>query len=450
MAITKIHPIKTTLDLSIDYICDPNKTDDEILITAYKCGHKTAALQFKNTKKIMNSSSKNLGRHLIQSFMPNEVTPTLAHQIGEELCKKHLKGNYEYVITTHVDRGHIHNHIIFNNVSFVDGKAYISNKKSYHQIRRQSDELCQLHDLSVVETVRTDTKSDQTKGQSYKEYTERKKGKSYKAKLQYSIDLAIKKAQDYKDFLRIMESYGYTIKHGKHISFKANGQERFTRSKTIGSEYTEDRIKERITHRSLSTNATPFKRRTSNKVVDINTSKLANESKGFERWLKLQNLKNMAKSWQLFSTENLTDIDSFNDVVRKIHDENNQYLSSVKSIEAKLVSVADHKKQLHIYKKYESIHQRYTTSSDPELFFQENESKLILFIAADEYLKSNTLSTTITFNELNNQTNVLSTNLEKAKSTLYQHKEKLNEINELKHNLETYLKDYQVTKPLLK
>lgn len=377
--------------------------------------------------------------------MPNEVTPTLAHRIGEELCEKHLKGNYEYVVTTHVDRGHIHNHIIFNNVSFVDGKAYISNEKSYHQIRKQSDELCQLHDLSVVESVHTDTKSNQTKGQSYKEYTERKKGNSYKAKLQYSIDLAIKKAQDYEDFLRIMKSYGYTIKQGKHISFKANGQERFTRSKTIGSEYTEERIKERITHRTLSTNTTPFKRRTSNRVVDVGTNKLANESKGFERWLKLQNLKNMAKSWQLLSNEDLTDLDSFNEVVGKIHDEYNRYQNNVKSIESKLISVANHKEQLFIYNKYEIIHQRYTTASDPEMFFQENESKLILYIAADEYLKSKALSTTITFDELNNQTNVLSKNLKDAKKTLSQHNEKIIKINELKHNLETYLKDHQVS-----
>lgn len=449
MAITKIHPIKTTLDLSIDYICDPSKTDEEILITAYKCGHKTAALQFKNTKELMNSSSKNLGRHLIQSFMPDEVSPALAHQIGEELCENHLKGKYEYVITTHIDRGHIHNHIIFNNVSFIDGKAYISNKKSYHQIRKQSDEICQTHGLSIIESTPSNTKTNKVKGQSYKEYTERKKGNSYKAKLQYSIDLAIKKAQDYEEFQRIMRSLGYTIKNGKHISFKANGQERFTRSKTIGSGYTEERIKERIANRAISTNTKSYKRRSSNKVVDINTNNLANESRGFTRWLKLQNLKKMAKSWQLLSSENLTDLNSFNDIVIKIHDEYNQNLSYVKSIETNLFSIADYKKQLNIYNKYKDIHQSYTTASDFETFFQENESKLILFLAADEYLKSNALSTTTTLKELNTQTDVLLNNLEKSKKVLSQHKEKLNDINELKHNLETYLKDHQVSKPLL-
>lgn len=429
MAITKIHPIKTTLDLSIDYICDPNKTDEEILITAYKCGHKTAALQFKNTRGVMNSSSKNLGRHLIQSFMPDEVTPTLAHQIGEELCENHLKGKYEYVITTHVDRGHIHNHIIFNNVSFIDGKAYISNKKSYHQIRKQSDEICQTHGLSIIESTSSNTKTNKAKGQSYKEYTERKKGNSYKAKLQYSIDLAIKKAQDYEEFQRIMKSFGYTIKNGKHISFKANGQGRFTRSKTIGSEYTEERIKERIkeriANRAISTNTKSYKRRSSNKVIDINTNKLADESKGFARWLKLQNLKNMAKSWQLLSSENLTDLDSFNNIVNKIHDEYNQNLSYVKLIESNLISIADYKKQLNIYNKYKDIHQSYTTASDPESFFQENESKLILFIGADEYLKSNALNSAMTLDELNTQTDVLLNNLEKSKKYFLNKKKNL-------------------------
>ncbi|MBN2797417.1 MAG: relaxase/mobilization nuclease domain-containing protein, partial [Clostridia bacterium] len=237
MAITKIHPIKTTLDLSIDYICDSEKTDEQILIYSYKCGFKTAALQFANTKEIMNSQSKNLGRHLIQSFMPDEVTPAVAHQIGQELCEKHLKSKYEYVLTTHVDRGHIHNHIIFNNVSFVDGKAYISNKKSYHQIRNQSDELCSQHGLSVIAG---DLKG-KFNGVSYKEYQERKSGNSYKAKLQYAIDSAIKRSKDWNEFLEILKHDGYEIKPGKHISFRAINQERFTRSKTIGPDYTEDR-----------------------------------------------------------------------------------------------------------------------------------------------------------------------------------------------------------------
>ncbi len=109
MAVTKIHPIKTTLDLSINYICDPAKTNNEILISSHGCGYKTAAIEFAKTKELTNSQCKNLARLLIQSFMPGELTPEEAHQIGKALCEKHLDGRHEYVLTTHVDKGHIHN-----------------------------------------------------------------------------------------------------------------------------------------------------------------------------------------------------------------------------------------------------------------------------------------------------------------------------------------------------
>lgn len=131
MAITKIHPIKTTLEKSIDYICDKDKTDENILISTFACGHETASIEFNLTRKNWNSSSKNLARHLIQSFDPEDnLTPGLAHEIGIKLAEQALKGKYEYVLTTHIDKGHIHNHILFNNVSFIDGKAYNSNKKA--------------------------------------------------------------------------------------------------------------------------------------------------------------------------------------------------------------------------------------------------------------------------------------------------------------------------------
>ena len=180
-------------------------------------------------------------------------------------------------MTTHVDRGHTHNHIIFNNVSFVDGKAYISNKKSYHQIRTQSDELCKEHGLTVIDG---DLKG-KFNGVSYKEYQERKSGNSYKAKLQYAIDSAIKRSKDWTDFFEILKHDGYEIKPGKHISFRAINQERYTRSKTIGPDYTEDRIKERIANRVHGKQTHTGKQRKSTKVIDIKSNKLASESIGF-------------------------------------------------------------------------------------------------------------------------------------------------------------------------
>ena len=132
MAITKIHPIKFTLHLAIAYITEDKKTDEQILISSYKCNASTAHIQFLRTREDNDVNGTVLARHLIQSFLPNEVTPEKAHTIGLELCKTILKDEYEFVLSTHIDKGHIHNHVIFNNVNMITGKCYKSNKKSYH------------------------------------------------------------------------------------------------------------------------------------------------------------------------------------------------------------------------------------------------------------------------------------------------------------------------------
>ena len=151
MAITKIHPIKSTLNLAIDYIVNGEKTDEQILVSTHKCHQETAHTQFLRTRNDAGTKGTVLSRHLIQSSLPGETTPEIAHQIGMELCKKILKNEYEFVLSTHIDKGHIHNHIIFNNVNMVTGKCYQSNKKNYHKIRYQSDKLCKENNLSVID-----------------------------------------------------------------------------------------------------------------------------------------------------------------------------------------------------------------------------------------------------------------------------------------------------------
>ena len=247
MAITKIHPIKSTLNLAIAHISNEEKTDEKILVSTNKCFASTAHTAFMKTREDNKVNGTVLARHLIQSFMPGEATPEMAHQIGMKLCKRILKDQYEFVLTTHIDKGHIHNHIIFNNVNMVTGKCYQSNKRSYHQIRYQSDKLCKENDLSVIdEFYETYKKKYKTNGKSWYENDQLKKGTSWKSRLQFDIDRAIKQSNDWDDFIKRMTAIDYEIKYGKYIAFKHKDKERFTRAKTLGEDYTEDRLKERI------------------------------------------------------------------------------------------------------------------------------------------------------------------------------------------------------------
>ena len=150
MAITKIHPIKVNLKKALDYIENPDKTDDKMFVSSYGCSYETADIEFQMLLDQAFKKGNNLAHHLIQAFEPGETTPEQVHEIGRQLADEVLGGKYPYVITTHIDKGHLHNHIIFCAVDMANQRKYISNKQSYAYIRRTSDRLCRENGLSVV------------------------------------------------------------------------------------------------------------------------------------------------------------------------------------------------------------------------------------------------------------------------------------------------------------
>lgn len=173
MAVTKIHPIKSTLKKALDYITNPVKTDDKLYVSSFGCAVETADIEFEKTRLRAMNKGNNLAHHLIQAFEPGEVTPEAAHEIGRQLADSILGGKYEYVLTTHIDKGHVHNHLIFCSVDFAEYKKYISNRKSYGFIRRTSDRLCKENGLSVVIP-------GADRGKHYAEWDAQRKGTSYK------------------------------------------------------------------------------------------------------------------------------------------------------------------------------------------------------------------------------------------------------------------------------
>ena len=176
MAITKIHPIKSTLKKALDYIENPAKTDEKMLVSSFACSYETADIEFELLLSQAMQKGNNLAHHLIQSFAPGETTPEQAHEIGRQLADEVLQGKYPYVLTTHIDKGHVHNHIIFCAVDMVNQRKYVSNRQSYAYIRRTSDRLCKEHGLSVV-------MPGQDRGKSYAEWDAHRKGTSWKIDL---------------------------------------------------------------------------------------------------------------------------------------------------------------------------------------------------------------------------------------------------------------------------
>ena len=364
---------------AIAYILNPEKTDEKLLVSSYGCASETAAREFEWTRKIAEQKGMNpvriIARHVIQSFEIGEVTPELAHEIGKQFADEILGGKYEYVLTTHIDKDHVHNHLIFNAVDFVDYHAYKSYKRIYYDMREVSDRLCKENGLSVIPP-------SQNKGMGYKEYTEAKRGTSWKQKLKQTIDRLVITAKDYDDFLRLMQEAGYEIKTGKYISFRAEGQERFTRSKTIGENYTEERIKERIagrTPRRSQRQATP---KGISLIGDIQERIRLIDSKGYEHKAKLTILKEAARTLNYLTENNLLQYADLEKKVEDVHSSYDRTGKELKGVEARLREVQPLIKNISNYQRLKPVYDAFQKAKDKSGFKARHEAELVIFEAA--------------------------------------------------------------------
>ena len=364
---------------AIAYILNPEKTDEKLLVSSYGCASETAAREFEWTRKIAEQKGMNpvriIARHVIQSFEIGEVTPELAHEIGKQFADEILGGKYEYVLTTHIDKDHVHNHLIFNAVDFVDYHAYKSYKRIYYDMREVSDRLCKENGLSVIPP-------SQNKGMGYKEYTEAKRGTSWKQKLKQTIDRLVITAKDYDDFLRLMQEAGYEIKTGKYISFRAEGQERFTRSKTIGENYTEERIKERIAGRTPRKSQRQTTPKGISLIGDIQERIRLIDSKGYEHKAKLTILKEAARTLNYLTENNLLQYADLEKKVEDVHSSYDRTGKELKGVEARLREVQPLIKNISNYQRLKPVYDAFQKAKDKPGFKAKHEAELVIFEAA--------------------------------------------------------------------
>ena len=379
MAVTKIKAIRGTLSKAIAYILNPEKTDEKLLVSSYGCASETAAREFEWTRKIAEQKGMNpvriIARHVIQSFEIGEVTPELAHEIGKQFADEILGGKYEYVLTTHIDKDHVHNHLIFNAVDFVNYHAYKSYKRIYYDMREVSDRLCKENGLSVIPP-------SQNKGMGYKEYTEAKRGTSWKQKLKQTIDRLVITAKDYDDFLRLMQEAGYEIKTGKYISFRAKGQERYTRSKTIGENYTEERIKERIAGRTPRRSQRQTTPKGISLIGDIQERIRLIDSKGYEYKAKLTILKEAARTLNYLTENNLLQYADLEKKVEDVHSSYDRTGKELKGVEARLREVQPLIKNISNYQRLKPVYDAFQKAKDKPGFKAKHEAELVIFEAA--------------------------------------------------------------------
>ena len=415
MAVTKIKPVKSTLSKALDYIQNSDKTDGKMLVSSFGCSYETADIEFAFTLSQALDKGNNLAHHLIQSFEPGEVDYEKAHEIGRQLADAVTKGQHEYVLTTHIDKGHIHNHIIFCAVNFVDHHKYVSNKRTYYGIRNISDRLCRENGLSVVVPE---------KGSKGKNYAAYHKEKSAKAKLKIAVDTLIPQVNSFEELLSCL----------------VPGQERFTRLKTIGADYTEDAIKERIKGKRTRAAKVPQADRGVSLLIDIENSIKAAQSQGYEQWAKIHNLKQAAKTYNFLTTHGIEQYGDLTAKIAEVQAASGQAAEALKDVEVRLSDMAVLIKNITTYQKTKPVYDAYRKAKDRGSYRAAHERNIILHEAAAKAIKRAGISKLPDIAALQTEY----AKLQERKETLYADygklKKQVKEYDVIKRNIDSILR----------
>ncbi|MDE5772169.1 MAG: relaxase/mobilization nuclease domain-containing protein [Ruminococcus sp.] len=383
MAYTKIHPIKTTPDLAIAYILNPDKTENSLLVSSFACTAKTASIEFQYTRSRFNSDTGNLAYHCIQSFKPDEVTAEQAHRIGIQTADEMLKGKYEYVVATHVDRGHYHNHIIINGVNFENGLSFCSEhdqfkNPAWKQLRKISDEICMENSLSVIELP------EKGYGKCYYEWLKDKQNSSYKSKLKATIDKCIMTADSFDDFLEKMQNdmkYEYKVR-GNSVSFRAEEQERFTRcsKKNFGWYYEPEQLKKRIERQ--------VRKRTAALSRDSGFYRVSDESAvGLNRWATLKNMQEASRMLNVLTDLGVHSVEELEEKISEKFDHRFDTVDELKKLEKEIGQQRELLKMLNAYWSSKTVHDEFLKVNNRKCFEKEHSKELSVYASTKEWLK---------------------------------------------------------------
>ena len=429
MAYTEIHPIKVTLGKAIDYICNKEKTENGLWISTHNCQHRTAEYEFGFTRKSMNSNVENLAFHAIQSFKKGEVTAEQAHEIGLETMKRMLDEQYEFVLSTHVDKACIHNHIIINSVNFHNGKAF-----STEHDRKFSPAWKEL------------------KKYSHYEWELKQTGQSWKQKLKIIIDETVKASKSFDDFLDKMRAEGIEVKYedyvkksGKCLGFKMPGQKYFIYSQKFGWYYEEAQLRKRIERNITRKSEYKAKQITNpdNRIKEFfNLYEDKFNSFGMQRWGKIQNLKTGFKTIAYLNENGFKNAEDFFSKYEGLNERKLQNSEKINALESKLKFNKYRLKYLKIYRQYKPISEQYKKAVFQDKYFRNHENELLMFREAVEELKKTERSKVLpNIAVLKNEIQGLAEQKNKLCSDNKTIDAKLREYDSVKKNLEKIIED---------
>lgn len=388
MAISEIRPIKcwkgkftaTVVKDRINYYKDSDKTNGGRLVSCFQCSPDSAVDEFMTTKhiyKALTGRSREKQKDAVlwricQSFKPGEVSPEEANEIGYAFAKEFLKGEHQFMVCTHIDKHHIHNHIVWNSVALDCEHKWDNYYHSAFVARTINDRLCKEHHLSVIQP--------KEKGKEYKEWDAEQKGSSWKEKLRETIDALLPASANFDNFLARMREAGYEVKTGKHIAFRAAGQERFTRAKTLGENYTEATLRLRLAgmKRPNGTQKKAWRKYTHNVnlLIDIQAKVASGKGPGYERWAKIYNLKESARTMNYLMEHGIADYDTLVERAKEAAVRYASIATDIRKIEGRMAEITALRKHIINYSKTREVFNQYKASGYSAKFRAEHESAL--------------------------------------------------------------------------
>ena len=366
-----------------DYAQNPDKTAQGELVSSYACSPLTVDEEFMLTKRLYERSTGRIQKSDViayqvrQSFKPGEVTPEEANRIGYEFAERFLKGKYAFIVATHTDRAHIHNHILYNSTALDGTRKFKNFWLSSFAVQRLSDRICLEHQLSVIEN---------------KPYRERQKRIPYPPKesnrerLCGVIDTILmnEKPADFEAFLSTLERQGYEIKRGKCTSVKGPRQKRFIRFKTLGEGYSEDEIKaviagetEHRPHQKQPPKEQPFQL-----LVDIQAKMAEGKGEGYKKWAAKHNLKEMSKTLLFLQEQKIGSAEELRERAAAAAERYHAMGDSIKAAEARLTEIAVLKNHIINYAKTHEVYTAYRKAGYSKAFLEAHGEEITLHKAA--------------------------------------------------------------------
>lgn len=385
--------VKTAISDIIAYAENPEKTDNGKLITAYQCDSRIADAEFLFLKRQYliktgrrRGSDDVIAYQVWQSFVPGEITPEEANRLGVEFAKRFTKGNHAFIVCTHIDKEHIHNHIIWNSTTLDCKRKFRDFLRSGRAVRRLSDTICIENGYSIVENPKRH-------GKHYGQWLGDKAKPSHRDQLRMAIDAALaKKPADLDTLLALLKKVGIEVSpRGKSIRLKAPGWKKFIRldADSLGAEYGIDALLEVLSgkrnHVPLAKNSHQTDLPKVNLLVDIQAKLQAGKGAGYERWAKVFNLKQMAQTMNYLTEHGLL---NYVDLAAKATETSTRYSdlsAKIKAAEQRMTEISALKKQIINYSKTRNVYVAYRKAGYSKKFKAEHESEILLHQAAKKF-----------------------------------------------------------------